>query len=154
MLAVGVACGLAVGITRGLTAEVAAGLTSGLAVGLVSGPTGGEWPARDLAVVEMMAAMRGRRVRFMTLLHVAAERQVLRQAGAVYQFRHAAPQDLLPTSEPPTAAPASQPRKHGTRGSAENSAAATGEQPELPLGDSAHGRQRPSEVGPQREHRQ
>jgi hypothetical protein len=31
----------------------------------------------------------------MPLLQVASDRQVLRQAGAVYQFRHAALQDLL-----------------------------------------------------------
>jgi hypothetical protein len=31
----------------------------------------------------------------MPLLQTAAQRQILRQAGAVYQFRHAALQDLL-----------------------------------------------------------
>ncbi|WP_213012079.1 hypothetical protein [Paractinoplanes toevensis] len=50
---------------------------------------------RDLTVMEFFRAVRGDRVRFMTLLETALERQVLRQAGAIYQFRHAELQDLL-----------------------------------------------------------
>jgi len=49
--------------------------------------------------VEVMWALRGRRVRFVPLLQTALDRQVLRQAGAVYQFRHAALQDLLARPE-------------------------------------------------------
>jgi hypothetical protein len=37
----------------------------------------------------------GRRAHFMSLLEDALAKQVLRQAGAVYQFRHAQLQDLL-----------------------------------------------------------
>ncbi|WP_433304290.1 sensor histidine kinase [Actinoplanes sp. CA-030573] len=54
--------------------------------------------AVDLAIAEVRAATRGRRVRFITLLQAAADRQVLRRAGAVYQFRHAALQDFLLTT--------------------------------------------------------
>ena len=39
------------------------------------------------------------RVRFMHLLEEASRLQVLRQAGIVYQFRHAALQDRLAASQ-------------------------------------------------------
>ncbi|MFY1668998.1 NACHT domain-containing protein [Plantactinospora sp. WMMB334] len=52
-------------------------------------------PSRTLAVAEIILALRGRRVKFMTLLQKAHDRQVLRQAGPVYQFRHALLQEML-----------------------------------------------------------
>jgi hypothetical protein len=48
-----------------------------------------------LWVAQVVLFLQGRRVRFMPLLETALERQVLRQAGAVYQFRHADLQDRL-----------------------------------------------------------
>jgi hypothetical protein len=63
--------------------------------------------------------LRGRRVRFLPLLQTALDRQVLRQAGAVYQFRHAALQDLLARPEgatgpgpAPRVAPTARPDLH------------------------------------------
>jgi hypothetical protein len=49
-----------------------------------------------LKIAEVHLLLRGQgRIRFMPLLETALQRQVLRQAGAVYQFRHAALQDHL-----------------------------------------------------------
>ena len=76
---------------------LALGLAVGLAFGLVGGVAGGlvGGAAQELSLTEVALAMRGRRVRFMQLLQTALDRQVLRQAGAVYQFRHADLQDRL-----------------------------------------------------------
>ena len=53
-------------------------------------------PAAKLKIAEASLLLRGHgRIRFMPLLETALQRQVLRQAGAVYQFRHAALQDHL-----------------------------------------------------------
>jgi hypothetical protein len=68
----------------------------GLAVvgGLVFGLVGGS--AASLRLTEVVLAFRRRgRVRFMRVCEEALDRQVLRQAGAVYQFRHAELQDHL-----------------------------------------------------------
>jgi hypothetical protein len=51
--------------------------------------------ASSLLVTEIMLFLHGRPVRFMPLLETALKKQVLRQAGAVYQFRHAELQDRL-----------------------------------------------------------
>jgi hypothetical protein len=51
--------------------------------------------ALSLLFTEMALRLQGRGVRFMPLLEKALARQVLRQAGAVYQFRHADLQDRL-----------------------------------------------------------
>jgi hypothetical protein len=67
-------------------------LCSGLI--LAAGPTMGLWFA-ELAI--WLSSERP--VRFMRLLQTASDRQVLRQAGAVYQFRHAELQDLLARTE-------------------------------------------------------
>jgi hypothetical protein len=104
-------CTLAVGLVAGLPSGLAGlvfglpGLISGsakaevglagLMLGLAVGFVGGLGPALRLTVVEVLWGLRLRRVRFMPLLQAALHRQVLRQAGAVYQFRHAALQDLL-----------------------------------------------------------
>jgi hypothetical protein len=76
-----------------LTTGLAIGLTLGFLSGLVSGFRAGAAPS--LLFTETALWLRGRRVRFMTLLETALARQVLRQAGAVYQFRHADLQDRL-----------------------------------------------------------
>jgi hypothetical protein len=54
-----------------------------------------EGAASSLLLTEIALFLKGRRVRFMPLLETALDRQVLRQAGAVYQFRHADLQDRL-----------------------------------------------------------
>ena len=77
----------------GLAFGLAFGLTLGLVSGLVSGFRAGA--ASSLLFTELALWPRRRRVRFMPLLETALERQVLRQAGAVYQFRHADLQDRL-----------------------------------------------------------
>lgn len=98
-LAVGLTVGLAVGLTFGLTFGFVGGLTFGL-LGLTFGLAAASGPALELAKAELVLRLRGQRVRFMPLLETALERQVLRQAGAVYQFRHAALQDLLAEASP------------------------------------------------------
>ena len=56
----------------------------------------GDSPERhQLTAAEMTWGLRGQRVRFLPLLQTALQQQVLRQVGSVYQFRHAALQDLL-----------------------------------------------------------
>lgn len=87
--------GLLVGLRGGLPVAIVLGFGSGLAAGY--GPT------LRLVLMEMAWAVHGGRPRFMSLLQTALRRQVLRQAGAVYQFRHAALQDLLATGETTTA---------------------------------------------------
>jgi hypothetical protein len=79
-------------------------MNAGLAGGLAFGLAIGSGPAFRLAVMER--TWQFRRVRFLPLLQTALDRQVLRQTGAVYQFRHAALQDLLATREPATSQPA------------------------------------------------
>jgi hypothetical protein len=78
---------------NGLALALAFGLTLGLVSGLVSGLRAGA--ASSLLITQVALWLRGRRVRFMPLLESALDRQVLRQAGAVYQFRHADLQDRL-----------------------------------------------------------
>jgi hypothetical protein len=77
----------------GLTFGLAFGLTLGIVSGLVSGFRAGAAPSLLFTEVALLA--RGRRVRFMPMLETALARQILRQAGAVYQFRHANLQDRL-----------------------------------------------------------
>jgi hypothetical protein len=81
----------------GLLEGVLSGLVTGLVFGLLVGPLfvliGGAAPS--LRLTEIALRLKGRRVRFMPLLEIALVRQVLRQAGAVYQFRHADLQDRL-----------------------------------------------------------
>jgi TIR domain len=77
----------------GLGLGLAFVLTLGLLSGLVSGFRAGA--ASSLLFTEIALWSRRRRVRFMPLLETALARQVLRQAGAVYEFRHADLQDRL-----------------------------------------------------------
>lgn len=67
---------------------------SGLAFGLAFGLAGGPMPQVVLTELVFVASGAGR-VRFMKVLEEAHGRQVLRQAGAVYQFRHAELQEYL-----------------------------------------------------------
>ncbi|HEY3262945.1 MAG TPA: hypothetical protein VGJ95_22195 [Pseudonocardiaceae bacterium] len=90
-------------LVTGVTAGVVGGVVVGAVVGLVVGPVVGlvvaEGPAFQLAVVEMIWRLRVHGVRFLPLLRTALDKQVLRQAGAVYQFRHAALQDFIASGE-------------------------------------------------------
>jgi hypothetical protein len=114
-LAVGLAFGLLAGLAVGLPFGPALGLAVGLAGGLLGALVGGlglgsgVGPALQLTIVELLWRLRGQRVRFMPLLQEALDRQVLRQAGGVYQFRHATLQDLLAEHFPATAPPARDP---------------------------------------------
>lgn len=78
------------------------GLVGGLVIGLVVGLAGGLASAivdqASSSVLIAQIALRTqatRYVRFLPLLQDANRRQVLRQAGTVYQFRHAALQNYL-----------------------------------------------------------
>ena len=89
-LAAGLAAGLKFGPIYGVEAAVVFGLGAGLPIWLLFAQV----PLVKLA--ELLLACGGSgRVRFLHLLEEAASRQLLRQAGAVYQFRHAALQDRL-----------------------------------------------------------
>jgi hypothetical protein len=104
-LVVGLVGGLLVGLVVGLAYTpvqgpadrlehgLLVGLLVGFVVGLVVGLSGGA--SSSLLFTEIALWLRGRRVRFMPLLETALARQILRQAGVVYQFRHADLQDRL-----------------------------------------------------------
>jgi hypothetical protein len=100
-LAFGVVFGLVFGLTLGPVAGLKFASLSGVVFGLVGGLVGGlrsaamGGAASSLLFTEIVLRLRARRVRFMPLLQTALMRQVLRQAGAVYQFRHADLQDRL-----------------------------------------------------------
>jgi hypothetical protein len=103
----GLACVLGVGLVAGFMMLVGGfvfgfanalfglvvGLLFGLVVGLLFVLKGGA--ASSLLFTEIAFLLQGRQVRFMPMLETALARQVLRQAGAVYQFRHADLQDRL-----------------------------------------------------------
>lgn len=94
-----VAVGLAVGLVAGGGLPVRAGVGGGLAFGLggglmAGGLAGGSVP--KVGLTELVLGVRGTgRVRFINVLEDAHQRQVLRQAGALYQFRHAELQEYL-----------------------------------------------------------
>ncbi len=94
---IGLAAGLAYGLTFGLAYRLVYGLMAGIVVGLIVGVAFGlsGGASSSLLFTEIAFGLRGRRVRFISLLETALARQVLRQAGAVYQFRHAELQDRL-----------------------------------------------------------
>ena len=90
----GLTFGLAFGLATGLATGLAAGLAFGLAFGLAVGLTNGSMP--NVGLTEHVLAVTGAgRVKFMQVLEDAHRRQVLRQAGTVYQFRHADIQEHL-----------------------------------------------------------
>jgi len=82
----------------GFTVSLDVGLGCGLWFGLLLGVVV-LGPAPRLAAVDTFWVLGGRRAQFMATLRTASDRQVLRQAGAIYQFRHAALQDLFCAGE-------------------------------------------------------
>ncbi len=110
-LVAGLAVGLGAGLGAGLGVGLVAGLAAGLAVGLLAGLAAGQVPTVKLTELVLTCQGLGQ-AHFLHLLEDALDRQVLRQAGAVYQFRHAALQDhfatmyhQLPTSSSHSARP-------------------------------------------------
>jgi hypothetical protein len=81
------------GLATGVWLGACTGLWIGVAVELWAGFA--QSAACRLLFAEVALSLRGRPVRFMPLLERALGKQVLRQAGAVYQFRHADLQDRL-----------------------------------------------------------
>jgi hypothetical protein len=87
-LGLGLAFGLAFGLVSWLTGGLAFGLTFGPVVGLVAGFGSTCWGR--FAIARVWLAARGRLpLRLVAFLDDAHRRGVLRQVGAVYQFRHA-----------------------------------------------------------------
>jgi hypothetical protein len=109
-LAAGLAAGLVFGLAVGLTVGLAAGVTGGPAVGFVSslaaGPPRaaeerrGNASARYLVSISILAWQRHTPPRLMRFLQDAHRLGLLREAGPVYQFRHARLQDHLATAHP------------------------------------------------------
>ncbi len=93
----GLVGGLYLGRVFGLMSGVAFGLMFGVAFGIISGVAFGFRSAASgrLRLAEAVLRRRHGGVRFLSFLDTASARQVLRQAGATYQFRHADLQDRL-----------------------------------------------------------
>lgn len=70
----------------------------GIVIGVVYGVLTGLGPAVLTGFAQLVLLLCGRPVRFPVLFREALRRQVLRQAGVVYQFRHAELQDHLATA--------------------------------------------------------
>jgi hypothetical protein len=96
-LGIGLVFGLFFGIPAGTLYGFASGLWAGILIGLMIGSQIGlKSPAPLVALAQFVLAITGDgRVRFIRLLEDAHHRQVLRQAGAIYQFRHAELQEHL-----------------------------------------------------------
>jgi hypothetical protein len=115
----GVTIGLAVGLVFTFASEPVSGLESGLVSGIgfglactfIASVTFGQVPLVKLTELILTCRWRGR-VRFHRLLEDACDRQVLRQAGTVYQFRHAMLQDRLASTYAPARHAEGAPR-HG-----------------------------------------
>jgi hypothetical protein len=85
----GLAGGLGDGLLGGLMVWLVGGLLCGLMIRLMSGSV-------TVSLAELILTITGAgKVKFIQVLEVAHQRQVLRQAGAIYQFRHAELQDHL-----------------------------------------------------------
>ena len=93
-LAVPLAVGLMVGLMVGFAVGFAVGLAVGLAYGLAYGSTKSAWGQFQLARIWWWSHGRSPR-NLMVFLSDAHHRGVLRQAGGVYQFRHALLRDRL-----------------------------------------------------------
>ncbi|SNY47198.1 hypothetical protein SAMN05421748_10885 [Paractinoplanes atraurantiacus] len=114
-LAHAVAVGLTVGVFVVLAVNPIIGLLWALGAGflswLLSALLRPQSMVARLRRVELCWCLAGLPVRIMPLLETALQRQVLRQAGGIYQFRHAALQDQLagtpPDGEASTGAPLS-----------------------------------------------
>jgi len=96
-LGIGLVFGLFFGIPAGTLYGFASGLWAGILTGLTIGSQIGlKSPALLVALAQFVLAITGGGwVSFMRLLEDAHHCQVLRQAGAVYQFRHADFQEYL-----------------------------------------------------------
>jgi hypothetical protein len=97
-LLTGLAGGLAAGLSAGLKFSPVFGLEAAVVFGLGAGLTilllGSMAPL--IKLTELLLLLQGRgQVRFISFLEQAVSRQVLRQAGTVYQFRHAELQERL-----------------------------------------------------------
>ena len=92
-VAVALAAGLVSGFAGGMGPKVFDGVLVGIVVYLVGRLVFGLGAV--LGRAERVLSRSVRRVRFVRLLEDALQRQVLRQAGSVYQFRHAELQDHL-----------------------------------------------------------
>jgi WD40 repeat protein len=92
-LLVGLTVGVAIGTRSGSSAAVFYGVTTGIGIWLIANCVFGR--GSRLRVAEIVLSRSVRRLRFLPLLEDARQRQVLRQAGAVYQFRHAELQEHL-----------------------------------------------------------
>lgn len=80
-------------LAGGLAGGLVVGLVVGLAIGLLFGLM---CASITVSLAELILATTGAgRVKFIRVLEDAYHRQVLRQVGAVYQFRHAELQDHL-----------------------------------------------------------
>jgi hypothetical protein len=104
LLVSGIALGLVGGFLFGLVRELTLGVVGGLAAGLVLGfglsAARTAWPSYVLARVEL-ALRHLLPWSLMDFLADAHRRGVLRQAGAVYQFRHIELQHRLATRKDP-----------------------------------------------------
>jgi WD40 repeat protein len=92
-LLVGLTVAAAIGTQSGGSAAVFYGVTAGVGIWLIGNCVLGR--GSRLRVAEIVLSRSFRRLRFMPLLEDAKQRQLLRQAGAVYQFRHAELQEHL-----------------------------------------------------------
>jgi hypothetical protein len=103
-LVFGLVFGLSLGLSDGLVSGLVGGLTVGLVLGLMSGPPTTAW-GQWLIFVRIWLPLTGRLPwPVHAFLTDAYHRGVLRQTGAVYQFRHARLQDHL-TPDQPTGSP-------------------------------------------------
>ena len=92
------------GLAYGLLSALGWGLVAGLAMWLAAWLVAGQVPLVKLTEL-ILIAQRQNWVRFLHLLERAFDRQVLRQAGALYQFRHAALQAHLAAMYCPSQGP-------------------------------------------------
>jgi hypothetical protein len=103
-IAIGLITGLWAGLVAGLRTGSGAGIENGLVfglptafgIGLAAWLSAGQVPLVNLTEIALRRLPD--RVHFLPLLEDALGRQVLRQAGTVYQFRHAALQTRLAAS--------------------------------------------------------
>lgn len=99
----GLGIGTVAGVMAGLAFGPAVGIVTGLGAGLLSTLISVQVPVVNLTEI-ILSIQEGSTVHFRRLLEDALDRQLLRQAGTVYQFRHAALQDHLAAmgSRPPS----------------------------------------------------
>lgn len=99
-MTIGIPTGLAVGLVGGFVAALVSGLASRLIPGLKGGLSFGGSVWCWFLVSRCWLALADKFPwRLMTFLDDAHQRGVLRQTGAVYQFRHARLQDRLANTD-------------------------------------------------------